>query len=173
MRLTQDSRHRGSGASPEALDIHPVMLSRWRQEVREGRLRDASRRPMRISKQVPVREIRGGFKSWRRNTRLLKEEHELLKKAIRFCSERRADKFAFIESQCEGFKVNRLCALLWGDSPAGFYAWAESRRPASTTEQDRDVDEGAIRKIYVDSAMRPMGARSVSIGSLEKRRAYR
>ena len=23
----------------EALDIHPVMLSRWRQEAREGRLR--------------------------------------------------------------------------------------------------------------------------------------
>jgi transposase len=70
----------------EALDIHPVMLSRWRQEVREGRLRDAAP-PMRISKQV-VREIQR-LQELEKEHRLLKEEHELLKKAIRFCSERR------------------------------------------------------------------------------------
>ena len=28
----------------EALDIHPFMLSRWRKEVRDGRLRGAGRR---------------------------------------------------------------------------------------------------------------------------------
>ena len=43
-------------AVAEALDIHPVMLSRWRQEAREGRpLRETTPRP-RISKKL-VREI--------------------------------------------------------------------------------------------------------------------
>lgn len=73
-------------AVAEALDIHPVMLSRWRQEFREGRLKDVSPRP-RISKQV-VREIQR-LQDLEKAHRLLLEEHELLKKAIRFCSERR------------------------------------------------------------------------------------
>ena len=70
-----------------ALDIHPVMLSRWRQESREGRLRAAPAKPQ-ISKEV-VREI-VRLQELERAHRLLQEEHELLKKAIRFCSERRA-----------------------------------------------------------------------------------
>ena len=70
----------------EALDIHPVMLSRWRQESREGRLRAAPPKPQ-ISKQV-VREL-VRLQELERAHRLLQEEHELLKKAIRFCSERR------------------------------------------------------------------------------------
>ena len=70
----------------EALAIHPVMLSRWRQELREGRLKDVAPRP-RISKRV-VREIQR-LQELEKAHRLLLEEHELLKKAIRFCSERR------------------------------------------------------------------------------------
>ena len=73
-------------AVAEALDLHPVMLSRWRQEFREGRLKDTSSRP-RISKRV-VREIQR-LQELEKAHRLLVEEHELLKKAIRFCSERR------------------------------------------------------------------------------------
>ena len=74
-------------AVAEALDIHPVMLSRWRQEAREGRLRGSVPRP-RIPKRV-VREIKR-LQELERAHRLLQEEHELLKKAIRFCSEQRA-----------------------------------------------------------------------------------
>lgn len=70
----------------EALDIHPVMLSRWRQESREGRLRAAPAKPQ-LSKEI-VREL-VRFQELERAHRLLQEEHELLKKAIRFCSERR------------------------------------------------------------------------------------
>jgi transposase len=70
----------------EALDIHPVMLSRWRQEAREGRLRGSAVRP-RIPKKL-VREIKR-LQDLERAHRLLQEEHELLKKAIRFCSEAR------------------------------------------------------------------------------------
>src|SRR6267143_1772033 len=50
-----------------ALDIHPFMLSRWRKEARE-------------IKRLQTLE---------REHAMLREEHELLKKAIRFCSEGR------------------------------------------------------------------------------------
>jgi transposase len=70
-----------------ALDIHPVMLSRWRQEAREGRLRGvASAGPRR--KPAPAREVKR-LQQLERDHAVLQEEHELLKKAIRFCSERR------------------------------------------------------------------------------------
>jgi len=73
-------------AVAEALDLHPVMLSRWRQEAREGRLRAAAPRAQ-ISKKL-VREIKR-LQDLERAHQVLQEEHELLKKAIRFCSERR------------------------------------------------------------------------------------
>ena len=69
-----------------ALDIHPVMLTRWRQEARGGRLRGTAAAPAR--KLAPVREVKR-LQQLERDYALLQEEHELLKKAIRFCSERR------------------------------------------------------------------------------------
>jgi transposase len=77
----------------EALDLHPVMLSRWRQEAREGRLR-GTEPPTRVSvkavkePRAPVRELKR-LQALERAHRLLQEEHALLKKAIRFCSERK------------------------------------------------------------------------------------
>jgi transposase len=57
-----------------ALDIHPFMLSLWRKEVRDGVI---------VAKSVKkLRELERRYK-------LLKEEHELLKKAIRFASDRK------------------------------------------------------------------------------------
>ena len=70
-----------------ALDIHPVMLSRWRQEAREGRLR-GSEPQAAVSPKAPIRELKR-LQALERAHALLREEHELLKKAIRFCSERR------------------------------------------------------------------------------------
>ena len=69
----------------EALDIHPFMLSRWRREVREGRLR------VRVDAMPGIREQRRveQFSALKRQYAVLREEHELLKKAIRFCSARR------------------------------------------------------------------------------------
>jgi transposase len=67
-----------------ALDIHPFMLSRWRKEARDGVLKGRARRvevgPRREIKRLQVLE---------RAHAMLREEHELLKKAIRFCSVRR------------------------------------------------------------------------------------
>jgi len=77
-------------AVAEALDIHPFMLSRWRKEFREGRLRlPAQERGHRAPKAGLVREIRR-LQELERAHVLLQEEHALLKKAIRFCSVRRA-----------------------------------------------------------------------------------
>ena len=69
----------------EALDIHPFMLSRWRKEVREGRLR------VRVDAMPGIREQRRveQFSALKRQYAMLREEHELLKKAIRFCSAQR------------------------------------------------------------------------------------
>jgi transposase len=69
-----------------ALDIHPFMLSRWRKEVRDGRLRGKVP-PVEPAGQ-PIRELRR-LQTLEREHALLQTEHELLKKAIRFCSGRR------------------------------------------------------------------------------------
>lgn len=82
-------------AVAEALDIHPFMLSRWRKEFREGRLRVPGTKPpgtkprQRVSKAPLEREIRR-LQELERAHQLLQEEHALLKKAIRFCSARKA-----------------------------------------------------------------------------------
>ena len=69
----------------ESLYIHPFMLSRWRKQVREGRI---------VSKSVPVdAEVAAELKSLRdmkKKYERLKLEHEILKKAIEFTSARKA-----------------------------------------------------------------------------------
>jgi transposase len=70
----------------EALDIHPIMLSRWRTEVREGILRGKAK-PVDVKPQR-TREIRR-LQALERAHAILLAEHELLKKAIRFSSARR------------------------------------------------------------------------------------
>ena len=70
----------------KALDIHPFMLSRWRKEVRDGVLRGRAKRGALASGRA--REI-ARLQVLEREHAMLREEHELLKKAIRFCSERR------------------------------------------------------------------------------------
>jgi len=69
----------------DSLHIHPFMLSRWRKEAREGRI---------MTKGVQVdKEVAAELKALRRMKKdyeRLKLEHELLKKAIEFTSERKA-----------------------------------------------------------------------------------
>jgi transposase len=70
----------------DALDIHPIMLSRWRKEARDGLLKGRARR--RVVDGRRAREIKR-LQTLEREHAMLREEHELLKKAIRFCSARR------------------------------------------------------------------------------------
>ena len=67
----------------EALDIHPFMLSLWRKQVRDGVIvaRSAKLDVQTVAELRRLRELE-------RRHKLLVEEHELFKKAIRFASER-------------------------------------------------------------------------------------
>jgi transposase len=79
-----------------ALDIHPFMLSRWRKEYRE----------MAMAKKVPVdedivKQLRE-LKQIKRDYARLQEEHELLKKAIRFSSEQKARSSSLLKPRAKG-----------------------------------------------------------------------
>ena len=67
-----------------ALDIHPFMLSRWRKQAREGTIvtKDVQIDAHTTAELKRLRELEKRYK-------VLQEEHELLKKAIRFASDRK------------------------------------------------------------------------------------
>jgi transposase len=69
----------------ESLDIHPFMLSRWRKQVREGRI-VAKKKTLDVDPQLATELKR--LKKIEKKHKQLQMEHELLKKAIRFCSDR-------------------------------------------------------------------------------------
>jgi len=68
----------------DSLDIHPFMLSKWRKQVRDGELKGdaAAVEPQAVGELQRLRDVEKKYK------RLLME-HDLLKKAIRFASERK------------------------------------------------------------------------------------
>lgn len=67
-----------------ALDIHPFMLSLWRKQVRE-RVIVARASKLDVETTAELRRLT----ELERRYKVLKEEHELLKKAIRFASGRK------------------------------------------------------------------------------------
>ena len=67
-----------------ALDIHPFMLSLWRRQVREGVI-VARASKLDVETTAELRRLR----ELERRYKVLREEHELLKKAIRFASDRK------------------------------------------------------------------------------------
>ena len=69
----------------EALLIHPTLLTRWRKESREGLIEHNGESKLKAEMASDLKRLRELEKEHAR----LKEEHELLKKAIRFCSERK------------------------------------------------------------------------------------
>ena len=99
---TQDVAH--------ALDIHPFMLSKWKKDYCEGRLKPAAEaaglslpKALRLPKADPEKralkkqvqqlqakvEARREVRALERKLAALEVEHDLLKKAIRFNIERR------------------------------------------------------------------------------------
>ena len=67
-----------------ALDIHPFMLSLWRKQVRDGVI-VARGAKLDVKTKAELKRL----KELERDYKVLREEHELLKKAIRFASEQR------------------------------------------------------------------------------------
>ncbi|MBC8476116.1 MAG: transposase [Gammaproteobacteria bacterium] len=70
----------------EALDIHEVMLYRWRMEMRRGQIM-ANKKNINIDPELKAELKR--LRKLERDHNLLKEEHTLLKKAIQFSSKRK------------------------------------------------------------------------------------
>ncbi len=68
-----------------ALALHPFMLSKWRKDARDGRLTGRGRP---VPAPGPVRELKR-LQALEKAHALLQLEHDLLKKAIRFCSARK------------------------------------------------------------------------------------
>ena len=71
-----------------ALAIHPFMLSKWRKEVRDGVLRAPRHASTPTPPRKVVREL-AYLEELERKYAALQEEHDLLKKAIRFSSARK------------------------------------------------------------------------------------
>lgn len=69
----------------ESLCIHPFMLSKWRKQVRDGELvgDPPTIEPQEAAELRRLRDVEQQFKR-------LQMEHDLLRKAIRFASERKA-----------------------------------------------------------------------------------
>ena len=65
----------------EVLDIHPVMLYRWKKELREGKIVASSKTNVLDSE--TKREL-ARLRRKERALEALKQEHELLKKSIQY-----------------------------------------------------------------------------------------
>jgi len=68
----------------EALDIHPFMLSRWRKQAREGLI---VTKGIKLDDET-VAELKR-LRDLEKKYKVLQQEHELLKKAIRFARDRK------------------------------------------------------------------------------------
>ena len=71
------------------LDIHPMMLSRWRKEYREGKLQGDNRKRESVIKKkraVPDKSVTENTRLKKENERLRKE-NDLLKKWQRYLAE--------------------------------------------------------------------------------------
>ena len=64
----------------EALDIHPVMLYRWRQEMREGKIKDNDNEARSINE---FEEAKKRIKALEKENSQLRSENTILKKAER------------------------------------------------------------------------------------------
>lgn len=69
-----------------ALEIHPFMLSKWRKDARDGVLRGQARK----APAPGLAHELAAFQALERKYAALQEEHDLLKKAIRFSAARKA-----------------------------------------------------------------------------------
>ena len=94
------------------LDIHPFMLSRWRKEVREGKI-VAKTKKLDIDTKTATELNR--LRQVERAYALLKEEHTLLKKVIRFCSERRRRSSSSL-TDTRGAPNECNVSALWGNA---------------------------------------------------------
>ena len=73
----------------ESLGIHPFMLSRWRKEYREGKIKMDKRRSPPKPKPKPIKSDNVRIRELEKENHRLKEENEILKKWQRFLAEQK------------------------------------------------------------------------------------
>jgi transposase-like protein len=112
-----------------ALAIHPFMLSKWRSEARQGRLRGRARNAPRgpTRELARLEQLERDYALLKRGARPPKKSHPVLFRAKR-------DAFAFIATERAHVRVTSLCRR-YGVSAAGFYAW---RRRGESTHAGQD-----------------------------------
>jgi len=73
----------------QALDIHPLMLSRWRKEYREGKFKQVPRYTgnEELMKEIPSKKELNKIKQLQQENERLKQENDLLKKWQRYLAE--------------------------------------------------------------------------------------
>ena len=75
----------------QALDIHPLMLSRWRKEYREGKFKKSQRYQSNTNSElmskVPTKKELNKIKQLEKENDRLKMENDLLKKWQRYLAE--------------------------------------------------------------------------------------
>jgi transposase-like protein len=71
----------------EALGIHPIMLYRWMQEMREGKIEDNDQE---ARSRTELMEAKARIRTLGRQLKQLREENVILKKAERFFPEKKS-----------------------------------------------------------------------------------
>ena len=71
----------------EALGIHPIMLYRWRQEMRDGKIRDNEKE---ARSRTELLDAKAKIRSLERQLKQLREENVILKKAERLFPEKKS-----------------------------------------------------------------------------------
>ena len=73
----------------EALDIHPLMLSRWRKEYREGKFKKTPRYQSNdeLMSKLPTKKELDNIQKLKKENERLKQENDLLKKWQRYLAE--------------------------------------------------------------------------------------
>ena len=125
----------------EALGIHPIMLYRWRQEMRDGKIEDNGEE---ARSRTELLDAKARIRTLERQLKQLRDENVILKKAERFFPEKSLS--VPVHSRApDRCSVATLCRKL-GVSRGGYYAWRE-RQDSQRCMDDRKLLE-AILEIF-------------------------
>ena len=132
----------------EALGIHPIMLYRWRQERRNGKIEDND---AEARSRTALLEAKATIRALERQLQQLRDENVILKKAERRFP-KKISAFRFIAEHPDLCSVSALYRKL-GVSRGGYYAW-RGRQDSQRRREDRQLLEeileifGASRHTY-------------------------
>jgi transposase InsO family protein len=123
------------------LDIHPIMLYRWKKEYREGVIMKQTTRAMLDSE--TKRKLKR-LKNLEKAHETLQLEHELLKKhPILF--ESKKEIFEFIDTQRDRYPLMLMCRV-FDVSRFGYQSW-KTRGPSARAQKDIELTQ-SIERIF-------------------------